>query len=86
MRVLPAQRRYPLPRIWREGSNVVPHRARANSYAGAEAANASPLQAVQQDVVHAVNAPSQALTGRPLIGNGANGAAGTGQTAATADG
>jgi hypothetical protein len=39
-----------------------PHRG-ANSYAGAEAANASPLQAVQQDVLHAVNAPSQALTG-----------------------
>ena len=37
--------------------------AGANSYAGAEAANASPLRAVQQDVLHAVNAPSQALTG-----------------------
>ena len=53
--------------------------AGANSYAGAEAANASPLQTVQQDVLHAVNAPSQALTWRPLIGNGANGATGTGQ-------
>ena len=52
--------------------------AGANSDAGAEAANASPLQTVQQDVLHAVNAPSQALTGRPLIGNGANGATGTG--------
>ncbi|MEK1233279.1 PE family protein, partial [Mycobacterium ulcerans] len=26
-----------------------------------------------------VNAPTQALLGRPLIGNGANGAPGTGQ-------
>ncbi len=47
----------------------------ASAYTGAEAANASPLQ----PVLDAVNAPSQALTGRPLIGNGADGAAGTGQ-------
>ena len=43
-----------------------------NRYAAAEAANANPLLA-------AINAPTEALTGRPLIGNGANGAAGTGQ-------
>ena len=55
-----------------------PHRGR-HSYAGAEAANASPLLAVQQDVLHTINTPSQALTRRPLIGNGANGAAGTGE-------
>ncbi|MEK1165489.1 PE family protein, partial [Mycobacterium ulcerans] len=47
----------------------------ASAYTGAEAANASPLQ----PVLDAVNAPSQALTGRPVIGNGADGAAGTGQ-------
>ncbi|MGA7050886.1 MAG: PE family protein, partial [Mycobacterium sp.] len=45
------------------------------AYAAAEAANASPLQTVEQDVLAAVNAPSQALTGRGLFGNGANGAA-----------
>jgi len=43
-----------------------------SSYAAAEAANANPLLAV-------VNAPTEALTGRPLIGNGTNGAAGTGE-------
>ncbi|WP_156452444.1 PE family protein, partial [Mycobacterium gordonae] len=41
----------------------------ARSYAAAEAFTALDL----------VNAPSQALLGRPLIGNGADGAAGTGQ-------
>ena len=47
-------------------------RAGAAAYASAEAANASPLQAVQQDALNAVNAPAQSLLGRPLIGNGAN--------------
>ncbi|GFP51693.1 hypothetical protein MKANGN_55710 [Mycobacterium kansasii] len=46
------------------------------AYAGAEGANASPLQTLGQDVLGAVNAPSQALLGRPLIGDGANGTAG----------
>ncbi|ORA21975.1 PE family protein, partial [Mycobacterium angelicum] len=46
----------------------------ASAYASAEAAAASPLQ----PVLDALNAPTQALLGRPLIGNGANGAAGTG--------
>ena len=53
--------------------------AGAGSYAGAEAANVSPLQTVEQDVLGVINAPSLALTGRTLIGNGANGASGTGQ-------
>ncbi|WP_459758374.1 PE family protein, partial [Mycobacterium riyadhense] len=44
-------------------------------YGAAESANAAPLQALQQDVLSLVNAPTQALLGRPLIGNGANGAA-----------
>ena len=39
----------------------------AGSYAGTEAANA------EQTMLNAVNGPVQALTGRPLIGNGANG-------------
>ncbi len=52
------------------------------AYAGAEAANASPLQAVMAAVdpnVQAPFSPFLLLTGRPLFGNGANGAAGTGQ-------
>jgi PE family len=51
----------------------------AAAYAGAEAANASPLQNVMQEAQSlAVASPVQGLTGRPLIGNGADGAAGTG--------
>ncbi|WP_156803113.1 PE family protein, partial [Mycobacterium gordonae] len=49
--------------------------AGAEAYTGAEAASASPLNLL----LNAINAPVQALTGRPLIGNGANGAPGTGQ-------
>ncbi len=45
----------------------------AGSYASAEAANA------EQTLLNAINAPTQVLLGRPLIGNGANGAPGTGQ-------
>ncbi len=48
--------------------------AGAGSYASAEAAFASPLQSL----LDAINAPFLTLTGRPLIGNGANRAAGTG--------
>jgi hypothetical protein len=44
-------------------------------YASAEAANVSPLQSVEQDLVSVINAPTQELLGRPLIGNGANGTA-----------
>src|SRR5690348_11232043 len=51
--------------------------AAVGSYTAAEAANASPLQAV----LNAANAPAETLLGRPLIGNGANGAAGTGSGA-----
>ncbi|ORA99004.1 hypothetical protein BST27_20125, partial [Mycobacterium intermedium] len=49
--------------------------AGAGSYAGAEAAAASPLQGL----LDAINGPVLAFTGRPLIGNGANGKPGTGQ-------
>ncbi len=48
------------------------------AYAATEAANASPLQTLEQDVLGMINAPSQMLTGRPLIGDGANAAPGTG--------
>ncbi|WP_155771475.1 PE family protein, partial [Mycobacterium asiaticum] len=50
----------------------------AAQYAGAEAAGANPLQALEQQFLDVVNAPSLLLTGRPLVGNGANGAPGTG--------
>ncbi|WP_156767317.1 PE family protein, partial [Mycobacterium sp. E796] len=43
------------------------------AYAAAEAASASQLQMLWQDVRGAINAPTDALFGRPLIGNGANG-------------
>jgi PE family len=46
----------------------------AGAYSAAEAANSSPLQAL----IDAINAPIQSLTGRPLIGNGANGVPGSG--------
>ena len=58
----------------------------ATQYALTEATNANPLQTLEQDVLGAINAPSQALTGRPLIGNGANGKPGTGKTVAMAAG
>ncbi|CRH15120.1 PE-PGRS family protein [Mycobacterium tuberculosis] len=45
----------------------------AGAYASAEAA------AAEQIVLGVINAPTQALLGRPLIGNGADGAPGTGQ-------
>ncbi|WP_186241350.1 PE family protein, partial [Mycobacterium simulans] len=48
--------------------------AGAGSYASAEAAAATPLQ----ELLNVINAPFLTLTGRPLIGNGANGAPGTG--------
>src|SRR5277367_6183114 len=61
--------------------------AGARSYVSAEAANAAaftgnPVRTVQQDLLSAINGPSQTLTGRPLIGNGANGAPGAGQNGA----
>ncbi|WP_396820107.1 PE family protein, partial [Mycobacterium simulans] len=53
--------------------------AAGGAYASAEAANVSPLQAFEQAVMDAINAPTQLLLGRPLIGDGVNGASGTGQ-------
>ncbi|WP_136623114.1 PE family protein, partial [Mycobacterium attenuatum] len=49
--------------------------AGAGAYAHAEAANASPLQTLEQDALQVINAPTQALLGRPLIGDGAAGTA-----------
>lgn len=48
------------------------------SYGSADAVNAS-LQTIEQNLLGAINAPTQTLLGRPLIGNGANGVPGTGQ-------
>lgn len=46
--------------------------AGAGWYASAEAANASLLQWVEQQILNIVNAPTQLLLGRPLLGNGAD--------------
>ena len=50
----------------------------SGAYTSAEAANVSPLQIVEQDVLGVINAPVEALTGGQyiLIGNGADGVAG----------
>ncbi|MFW3112424.1 PE family protein [Mycobacterium haemophilum DSM 44634] len=47
----------------------------AGSYLAAEAANASPLQTMEQELLDAVNAPTEVLFGRALIGNGTDGTA-----------
>ena len=52
--------------------------AGAASYASAEVANA------ERSALNALNAPTEALVGRPLIGNGANGAPGPGTPAVPA--
>ncbi|WP_136624955.1 PE family protein, partial [Mycobacterium attenuatum] len=48
------------------------------AYAAAEAAGAHPLQAVVDDVLAVINFPTNVVLGRPLIGDGHDGAAGTG--------
>ncbi|WP_156764137.1 PE family protein, partial [Mycobacterium sp. 852002-50816_SCH5313054-b] len=45
------------------------------AYAAAEAANVPSLQTVEQDILAAINTPTNLLFGRPLIGDGANGTA-----------
>src|SRR5262245_41818288 len=40
--------------------------AASSAYAAAEAANAAPLQTLEQDVLGVINAPTQMLLGRPL--------------------
>ncbi len=54
-------------------------RAASGAYAVAEAASADPLNVVVADVLGAINAPTNFLLGRPLIGDGVNGTPGTGQ-------
>ncbi|MDP7720699.1 PE domain-containing protein [Mycobacterium sp. TY814] len=46
--------------------------ASADSFATAEAANASIVQTLQEQLLRVVNAPTQLLLGRPLIGDGAD--------------
>ena len=53
--------------------------AGAAQYASAEAANVAPLQTLEQDVLGAINTPTNVLLGRPLIGTGTNAAPGSGQ-------
>jgi PE family len=57
--------------------------AGASAYANAEAANAAavanPWQTLQQDLLNAINAPTELLLQRPLVGNGTNGLPGSGQ-------
>ncbi|WP_261864744.1 PE family protein, partial [Mycobacterium marinum] len=60
------------------GRFVAALNAAADSYAGAEAAGVSVLQSAGADVMGALNAPTMAWLGRPLIGDGANGVDGTG--------
>ncbi|WP_459758505.1 PE family protein, partial [Mycobacterium riyadhense] len=48
------------------------------AYAAAEAANGAPLQTLVDDILAVINAPTNVLLGRPVIGDGSNGAAGTG--------
>ena len=43
------------------------------SYAATEAANASPLQTLEQNVLAVINLPTDVVLGRPLIGAGTNG-------------
>lgn len=47
----------------------------AGSYQAADATGASLLRSAEQNVLGAVNAPTQLLLGRPLIGDGTNGTA-----------
>ncbi|WP_264960989.1 PE family protein, partial [Mycobacterium kiyosense] len=50
----------------------------AGEYATSEAAGAASLQTLQQDLLGFINLPTNLLLGRPLIGDGASGAPGTG--------
>ncbi|WP_156452677.1 PE family protein, partial [Mycobacterium gordonae] len=48
------------------------------AYALAEATNAAPLQSIGQNILGAINSPTQTLFQRPLIGDGVSGAPGSG--------
>ncbi len=55
------------------------HQQFVQTLAGGAGAYAAAEAQVEQQLLAAINAPTQALLGRPLIGNGADGAPGTGQ-------
>ncbi|WP_415624046.1 PE family protein, partial [Mycobacterium intermedium] len=48
------------------------------AYGGVEVATAASLQSLEQALLDAINAPTNALLGRPLLGPGTDGAAGSG--------
>ncbi|OBS04218.1 hypothetical protein A9W98_00490, partial [Mycobacterium gordonae] len=52
--------------------------AAGGSYAAMEAASVDVLGSLEEQVLAAINAPTNLLLGRPLIGPGTDGAAGTG--------
>jgi hypothetical protein len=47
--------------------------AGSSVYAATEAANSAPLRTLERDALGVINAPTDALLGRPLIGDGTNG-------------
>ncbi|OOK70610.1 PE family protein [Mycobacterium kansasii] len=51
----------------------------ASLFAGTESYVATEAASAMQNLLNVVNAPTQALLGRPLVGDGVNGASGTGQ-------
>ncbi|ORB33966.1 PE family protein, partial [Mycobacterium persicum] len=53
--------------------------AASGAYAAAEAANVNPLQPLVNDIFGVINAPTNFLLGRPLIGDGLDAMPGTGQ-------
>lgn len=48
--------------------------AAGSAYAAAETANVDPLQTLEADILGVINAPTNLLLGRPLIGDGTIGA------------
>jgi hypothetical protein len=49
----------------------------SGSYVAAEAANTSVLQTIEQDILGVINAPTELLLGRPLLGDGTAGTVAT---------
>ncbi|WP_081287775.1 PE family protein, partial [Mycobacterium asiaticum] len=50
----------------------------AGTYGAMEAASAASLQSLEQALLDVINAPTNSLLGRPLVGPGVDGAAGSG--------
>lgn len=62
-----------------EAAIVASLQSSVEAYAAAEATSAGPWQAVIDELLGVVNAPTNFLLGRPLVGDGVNGMPGTGQ-------